>query len=290
MRDLTSNITELIRLTSTSLPADVESALISSMESEELDSLSKNVLRIILENIKIARKESIPLCQDTGTPIFYVHYPEGYRAFYLKNMIRTAVAEATALSYLRPNAVDGLTGENSGNNLGNKYFPVIQLEEIEGDTLTIDLLLKGGGCENVGRQYALPDTSLKAGRDLDGVRRVALDAVFQAQGQGCAPGFLGIAVGGDRGTSYMASKEVFTEKVGSHHPDPEIAELEVRITSDANKLKIGPMGFGGSPTLLGTRITGAHRLPASFFVTISYMCWAYRRRRLTIRGEKVEFS
>ena len=290
MRDLTQNIIELIRLTSTSLPADVESALVSSYNLEKKDSTSKNVLSAILENIKIARERSVPLCQDTGTPIFFVRYPADFRVIHLTSMIRAAVAEATASSYLRPNAVDGLTGVNSGNNLGERHFPTIHFEEIEGDTLTIDLLLKGGGCENVGRQYSLPDASIHAGRDLDGVRKAALDAVFQAQGQGCAPGFLGIAVGGDRGSSYLASKEVFLDKVGNHHPDSEIAELEERITHDANELMIGPMGFGGKPTILGTRITGAHRLPASFFVTISYMCWAYRRRRLTISGENYEIS
>jgi len=290
MRNLTQNIIELIRLTSISLPADVEAALISSFEREQDGSLSKNVLGAILENIKIAREESVPLCQDTGTPNFFVRFPAKYSTIYLTRMIRIAVAEATEKAYLRPNAVDGLTGVNSGNNLGEKHFPSIHFEEIEGDTLTIDLLLKGGGCENVGRQYTLPDMSLHAGRDLDGVRKAALDAVFQAQGQGCAPGFLGIAVGGDRGTSYLASKEVFTEKVGSHHPDPDIAELEKRITLDANELMIGPMGFGGKPTILGTRITGVHRLPASFFVSISFMCWAYRRRRMTVQGEEVSYE
>ncbi len=290
MRDLTGNILELIQLTSTSLPDDVESILTSSYRAEDQNSVSKNVLHSILENVKIARDESVPLCQDTGTPIFYVRYPASYRLHQLTSMIRSAVAAATASSFLRPNAVDGLTGVNSGDNLGGEFFPTIHFEEIEGDSLTIDLLLKGGGCENVGRQYSLPDTNLHAGRDLDGVRKVALDAVFQAQGLGCAPGFLGIAVGGDRGTSYLASKEVFTEKVGSHHIDPVIAELEVRITKEANELMIGPMGFGGKPTILSTRITGVHRLPASFFVTISYMCWAYRRRRLNICGEKSEIS
>ena len=290
MRDLTQNILELIKLASTSLPADVESVLASSVEEEMEGSASENVLRTILENVKLARKESLPLCQDTGTPIFYVSYPANFRALHLTKMIRAAVAEATASFYLRPNAVDSLTGINSGYNLGEKHFPTIHFEEVEGDTLKIDLLLKGGGCENVGRQYTLPDKSLKAGRDLDGVRKAALDAVFQAQGQGCAPGFLGIAVGGDRGTSYLASKEVFLEKVGSHHQDPEIAELEKRITKEANDLMIGPMGFGGKPTILGTRITGVHRLPASFFVTVSYMCWAYRRRRLTLCGESIEIT
>jgi fumarate hydratase class I len=156
--------------------------------------------------------------------------------------------------------------------------------------LTVDLILKGGGCENVGRQYSLPDADLSAGPDLDGVGKAALDAVFRAQGQGCAPGFLGIAVGGDRGTSYLASKEVFFDPVGITHPDPEVAAMEEKITLEANQLGIGPMGFGGKTTVLATRITGAHRLPASFFVSVSYMCWAFRRARMTLTHDQVAYN
>jgi fumarate hydratase, class I len=290
MPDLSAAILELIRLTSTSLPSDVENALNAALEIEAHESTARNALQTITENIRIARKQSTPLCQDTGTPIFYVHHPEKFKTNFLKSVIREAVAEATGLSLLRPNAVDGITGKNSGNNLGDTYFPIIHFDTIDENVLTIDLMLKGGGCENVGRQYSLPNKKLNAGRDLDGVRIVALDAVFQAQGLGCAPGFLGIAVGGDRGTSFLASKEVFFNPVGSHHPDAAIAELEKRITWEANQLGIGPMGFGGKSTILGTRITGLHRLPASFFVTVSFMCWAYRRRRVTITDESVRFS
>jgi fumarate hydratase, class I len=290
MPDLSAAVLELIRLTSTSLPSDVEGKLKTSLEIEDKNSAARNALQTIIHNIEIAREHSTPLCQDTGTPIFYVHHPEKYKTRYLESIIREAVAEATALALLRPNAVDGFTGKNSGNNLGGAYFPIIHFDTVDEETLTIDLMLKGGGCENVGRQYSLPDEKLNAGRDLEGVRIAALDAVCQAQGMGCAPGFLGIAVGGDRGTSYLASKEVFFAPVDSHHPDAAIAELETRITREANQLGIGPMGFGGKTTILGTRITGLHRLPASFFVTVSYMCWAFRRRRLTISDESVQIS
>ena len=290
MRDLTKHILELIRLTSTSLPADVERTLFSAQEKEENGSAAQNVMRSILKNVTIARETSAPICQDTGTPIFFVRYPGSYSTKKLESIIRSAVAEATEKLYLRPNAVNSLTGKNSGDNLGDKFFPVIHFEEIEGETLTIDLLLKGGGCENVSRQYSLPDSHLNAGRDMDGARKVALDAVFQAQGRGCAPGFLGIAIGGDRGTSYLASKEVLLEGLSSHHPDPVVAALEKRITKEANELRIGPMGFGGKSTILRTRIIGLHRLPASYFVSISYICWAFRRHQISITGEKVEFD
>jgi fumarate hydratase class I len=290
MQDLAVGILELIRQTSCSLPPDVEDLLGSALAEEEADSPASNALQAILKNVEMARQASAPICQDTGTPIFYIRYPEFYKIRQLEAQVRTAVAEATKKSTLRQNAVDALTGKNSENNLGGHYFPSLHFEEVDGDTLTIDLILKGGGCENVGRQYSLPDERINAGRDLDGVRKAALDAVFQAQGQGCPPGFLGIAIGGDRGTSYAASKEVFAGKVNDHHPDPQVAALEKRITREANELMIGPMGFGGKSTILSTHITSAFRLPASFFVSVSYMCWAYRRRRMTITDDTVFYE
>jgi len=187
--------------------------------------------------------------------------------------------------------VDAIYDKNSGNNLGGEDFPTIHFEEVDGsEPLTVELMLKGGGCENVGRQYSLPDNSVGAGRDLAGVRKVVLDAVQKAQGQGCAPGILGVSIGGDRGSSYIKSKEVLFSKMGTRNEDPEIAKLEERLTSEANELGIGPMGFGGKTTVLDTKITGMHRLPASYFVTVSYMCWAYRRRKLTVKGEEVEYD
>jgi fumarate hydratase class I len=136
----------------------------------------------------------------------------------------------------------------------------------------------------------LPDNSLGAGRDLAGVRKVVLDAVQKAQGQGCAPGILGVAIGGDRGSSYAKSKEVLFDEIGTRNEDPQLAELEERLTSEANTMGIGPMGFGGQTTIIDTKITGLHRLPASYFVSVSYMCWAYRRRKLTVQGDQVEYN
>lgn len=289
MRDYTPQFLELIRLAATNLPPDVEAAIKNAVKNEETGSAAEGALKTILANVEMARQKSTPICQDTGTPIFYVYYPEGWSTRKLREQIRAATAQATEMSYLRPNAVDAISGKNTGDNLGDDHFPSIHFEEIEGETLIVDLMLKGGGCENVGAQYRLPDGKLGAGRDLEGVRRAALDAVHQAQGQGCAPGILGIAIGGDRGSSYMASKEVLFRMMDETSPDPKLAELEQRITDEANQLGIGPMGFGGNTTVLGTKITGMHRLPASYFVTVSYMCWAYRRRRMTVTGDEVTY-
>jgi fumarate hydratase class I len=290
MRDLTQELIELIRRTSTDLPPDVERALVEARQREAAGSAAKGALDTILQNVELARRESIPICQDTGTPIFYVKHPEGWSTRRLRDQIRAAVAEATKRSYLRPNAVDALTDKNSGNNLGDEAFPTIHFEEVEGDELTVALMLKGGGCENVGAQYSLPSSALGAGRDLAGVRKVVLDAVQKAQGQGCAPGILGVAIGGDRGSSYYASKEVLFRKMDETHPDAKLAALEAQLTEEANRLGIGPMGFGGETTVLGVKMTGMHRLPASFFVSVSYMCWAHRHRRMIVRGEEVIYE
>jgi fumarate hydratase class I len=291
MRDLTNEILELIRLTSSSLPPDVEERLKAAVEKEEPGSAARGALETIMKNVELSRTQSTPICQDTGTPIFYVHYPEGWSTRRLKEQIRAAMAEATKRSYMRPNAVDAIYDKNSGDNLGGDDFPYIHFEEVNADEpLTIELMLKGGGCENVGAQYSLPNAALGAGRDLKGVRKVVLDAVHKAQGQGCAPGILGVAIGGDRGSSYYASKEVLFDEIGTRNPDPKLSALEEQLTGEANQLGIGPMGFGGQTTVIDTKITGLHRLPASYFVSVSYMCWAYRRRKMTVAGDEVSYD
>lgn len=290
MKDLSKPILELIRLAATDLPPDVEASLRQALEREEPGSAARGALETILKNVAMARRDSTPICQDTGTPIFYVRYPEGWSTRRLRKQIQDAVADATRQSFLRPNAVDTLSGVNSGNNIGGAHFPSIHFEEIEGEDLTIELMLKGGGCENVGAQYSLPNSDLEAGRDLSGVRKVVLDAVYKAQGKGCAPGILGVAVGGDRGSSYAGSKEVLLRQMDDANPDPELDTLEQRLTKEANQMGIGPMGFGGQTTVLGTKIKGMHRLPASYFVTVSYMCWAYRRRKMTAHDGQISYS
>lgn len=290
MENLTEHFLELVRLTATNLPPDVHNALLKAYENEEDGSAAKGALDTILKNVKMAREQSTPICQDTGTPLFYVHYPSGMSTIQMRKQIRDAVAQATAKAYLRPNAVDSLTGKNTGNNLGDEHYPTIHFEEIEGDELIVELMLKGGGCENVGAQYKLPDGKFGAGRDLDGVRKVVLDAVNSAQGKGCSPGILGVAIGGDRGSSFLASKEALLRALDEPNEDADLAEFEQTVFEQANQLGIGPMGFGGKTTVLGVKAKSTHRLPASFFVSVSYMCWAYRRRKMVVKNGEVTYS
>jgi fumarate hydratase class I len=283
--DMGEVFVELIRRASTDLPADVEAALRAAQGREEAGSAAAGALATILENVALARANSTPVCQDTGVPIFHVTHSRGVSTREVRAQLEAAVAEATRRAYLRPNAVDPLTGRNSGNNLG-VGFPTCHFEESSGcpqPELRVDLLLKGGGSENVGAQYKLPHAPLKAGRDLEGVRRVVLDAVTRAQGKGCAPGVLGVAIGGDRGTGYVHAKEQLLRRLDDVNPVPELAALEEQLGRDCNELGIGPMGFGGKTTVLGVKIGAYHRLPACYFVSIAYMCWACRRASTTLR-------
>ena len=280
--DLTDSLVELVRRTATDLPADMEEALAEAKASEAAGSAAEGALDAILSNVSLARQHSTPICQDTGTPIFEIFYPVGVSTRLLAQQIRQAAAEATDQAYLRPNAVDSLTGVNSGDNTGED-FPTMHFHEWENDAIRVELLLKGGGCENVSTQYKLPNGGLGAGRDLEGVRRVVLDAVHQAQGKGCEPGVLGVAIGGDRGSSYIKSKQQLLRPLDDNNPDKDLAGLEAQLYEDANELGIGPMGFGGKTTVLGVKVGAQHRLPASYFVSIAYMCWANRRASMDVR-------
>ncbi len=288
MDELVEHFVELIRRASSDLPADVEAALRAARDREVAGSPAASALNTILENVALARSRSAPVCQDTGTPIFYVRHPHGVSTARLRAELEAAVAEATRRAYLRPNAVDSVTGRNSGNNLG-EGFPTFHFEEWEEPVLQVALLLKGGGSENVSTQYSLPYAPLKAGRDLEGVRRVVLDAVFRAQGEGCAPGVLGVAIGADRGTGYVHAKEQLFRPLDDINPVPELAALEERLLRECNELGVGPMGFGGKTTIFGVKIGAYHRLPACYFVTVAYMCWACRRARMEVRDGEVTY-
>jgi fumarate hydratase class I len=183
--------------------------------------------------------------------------------------------------------VDSLTGKNSGDNLGIET-PVIHFEQWEHNDIEVKLILKGGGCENKNIQYSLPcelDHMGKAGRDLAGVRKCILHAVWQAQGQGCAPGAIGVCVGSDRAHGYLLAKTQLFRTLDDVNPNPALAELEAQIMQEANTLGVGPMGFGGKSSLIGCKITAANRLPASFFVSVAYNCWAFRRLGVSLDAE-----
>ena len=282
--DVTLPVLELIRRSTTRLPQDVIEALVASRNAEAEGSRAANTLDTMLENVTLADENLAPLCQDTGTLLFWVRHPYGVSQRKVKQQIRAAVAEATKRSWLRPNCVAAITGKNTGDNMDpfGETHPVVHFEERDEPGIEIVIMQKGGGCENVGAQYRLPDAAIGAGRDLGGVRKCIIDAVNKAQGQGCSPGILGVAIGGDRVVSYERSKELILRKVNSTNPDPKMDAFEKQLKEELNSLGIGPMGYGGVTTALAVFVEELWRHPASFFVSISYMCWSSRRMDLHV--------
>ena len=322
-------IVELYRRMSTELPQDVERALREAREREENDSPGRKAIETILENVRLARERSRPLCQDTGIPVFYVTRPLTTSEHEIKEAILSATREATRAGYLRPNAVDSVTGENSADNVG-VGFPIIHIREqdvaagarrpvafIRADasdeekraflkalnakeelgpfagaqeSVVIEAMLKGGGCENVGMRYRLPDASLRAARDLEGVRRCVLAAVHAAQGRACPPYVVGVALGGARDSTAALAKRQLLRTLDDASPLAPLAELEAKLTDETNLLGIGPAGLGGRTTVLAVKAASEHRHPASFFVEVSFGCWAMRRARAVIAQTGVRYE
>ena len=278
----------LIRDTSSKIPDDVLRAIAAARRRERRGSSAAAVLGTVLENCALAQEKGVPLCQDTGTLTFFVD--RALRGRVTPASLRRAVARATALGYLRRNCIDPVDGKSYDDNCaeGAPVVHYVDAGEVPGlPPRGVALIMKGGGSENMSRQYSLPDAGLGAGRDLAGVKACILDAVKRALGYGCSPGILGVAVGGDRATGFETAKAQLLRPLdekprAGDARERALARLEREVLREANALGIGPMGLGGATTLLGVKIAARPRVPASFFVTVAYMCWACRRRIISL--------
>src|SRR5437660_9468656 len=280
------SVLQLIVKTSTDLPPDVRAAMKTSLVAEPTATRASQALTIIAQNIDLAVDGEGAICQDSGMPTFEIKVPVGANQIWMRQQIREAIAEATRRGKLRPNSVDSITGRNSGDNLG-PGMPIVHFDQWEKPDVEIKLILKGGGCENTNAQYAVPVELPhlgRADRTLEGVKKCILHAVWQAQGKGCAPGAVGVCIGGDRTSGYTHAKEQLFRTLDDVNPDPRLAELEAFIMSKVNDLEIGTMGFGGKVTLIGCKVGALNRLPASFFVSVAYDCWAFRRLGVSLNA------
>ena len=291
-KKLTESLLELIIQTSTNLTDDVKAAIYKAQLEEEVGGRASMILSTVVNNITDAKETTLPICQDTGMPAFYIHTPIGVNQLEIQEAANDAIVEATRLGKLRPNSVDSITGVNTGNNLGVNV-PIFTFEQWEKDEIEVKLILKGGGSENQSAQYSLPaqiEGLGSAGRDLDGIRKCILHAVYNAQGHGCAAGFIGEGIGGDRASSYGLAKKQLFRRLDDVNEMPELPELENYILDAANQLDIGMMGMGGKKTLLGCKIGANNRIAPSFFVSVAYNCWAFRRRAILIDPNTSEIT
>ena len=281
--EIEEKIAGLIRRTSSRLSADVLQALAAAIRREAKGSSARMILETLVRNAAVARRKGTPMCQDTGTLTFFVD--ERLRGLVTPAAVKKAVAVATEKGWLRRNTIDSVSGRSINSNTCDGA-PVIHYVPAKSRRAapTVTLLMKGGGSENMSRQYSLPDAALGAGRDLEGVRRCVLDAVHKAQGYGCAPGILGVCVGGDRACGFEEAKHQLLRRLDDTNRDPALARLEKRLVKEANALGIGPKGLGGKTTVLGVKIGSRPRVPASFFVTVAYLCWAARRQSMRLKG------
>ena len=273
------SLIKLITETATNLPPDVRQAMGAALKEESPATQSSLALNIIASNIDMAQEDEGPICQDTGMPTFFIKTPVGFNQLKFREDIRQAIVETTKRGKLRPNSVDPITGKSASDNLG-PGTPIIHFDQWEKDDVEVRLILKGGGCENTNSQYSVPcnlDHLGRADRNLEGIRKCILHGVWQAQGRGCAPGAIGVCVGGDRTSGYEHAKLQLFRPLDDTNPDPVLAKLEEEIMDEANKLGVGTMGFGGKVSLIGCKIAKLNRLPASFFVSVAYDCWAFRR-------------
>ncbi len=263
----------------TRLPVDVVDAL-KRAQSVEGSEPAKAQLEAILSNIEIARVESIPMCQDTGIPSFFVEAGvDSPHLAMLRSAITDAVAAATAAIPLRPNTVQPFTGENPGNNLG-RFMPPIDWELVDDDTVTIAVLPKGGGSENMSTLKML-----SPGVGIGGIKKAVVDHVIACGGKPCPPTIIGVGIGGGADVAMKLGKRAVLRGIGSRHPEQVVAELEEELLELINMSGVGPMGLGGVTTALAVHVEYAFRHPASLPLGIVIQCWAARRAKVHLAAD-----
>ncbi|MCW3985833.1 MAG: fumarate hydratase [Candidatus Bathyarchaeota archaeon] len=274
----------LLRFAVTELPKDVKEALQKAYQ-EETSEAGKTQLKAILDNVALAQRTRTPMCQDTGTIIFYIKAgAEVKNLDKIENALRNATKRATNEVPLRPNAVDPFKQKNTGNNTG-RNIPYINWEIVPGNTLEITVLPKGGGSENV-----CVTTMLVPGEGIKGLKKFVIDSVIKAGSKPCPPNILGVAIGGGTDISMKLAKKALLRPLNHPNSDPEIAKLEKELLEAANQTGIGPMGLGGKFTVLSVNIDYAARHPASYPAAVAFNCWAARRATARIHpGGRVEY-
>ncbi|NPD88397.1 MAG: fumarate hydratase [Asgard group archaeon] len=271
---------QLLKIAATKLPTEVKETLVDS-EEKTVGALGRSQLQAINENVRIAEATSKPMCQDTGLVSFFVKIGD---KFPLRSEVKTALINATKKATsdvpLRPNAVDMFKG-NTKNNVGLRgYVPWFYFDLVEGDSLEIIALPKGGGSSNVGKMKMIPP-----GKGIKGVKEFVVEALAAAGPLACPPYTVGVGVGGGEDMCMNLAKKALLRPLFVYHKDETIADLEKELLHTLNKLEIGAMGLGEGPSILDVHMEFAARHPASLPVGVVISCWALRHAGATIDKE-----
>ncbi len=271
-----AQIEEAILRASVMIPRDVEDALARAAQKEDT-AIARSQLAAILEDVEVARDERRPICQDTGIVSFYVTagYDFPHTAAIVRQLGRSLVNSTKGIP-LRPNTTHPLAGSNPGDNTGPN-MPMVDVMFAEGDSMTIDVLPKGGGSENQSFLFMLTPAE-----GIKGFRKRLVDHIQKAGGKPCPPLILGIGLGSPADLALRLAKRALARPLGRHHPEKVVADLEAAVADDLNDLGVGPMGLGGRTTVLDVHVEYTYRHPASFPVALAVQCWADRRARVTV--------
>jgi len=272
-------IIELLKRAECNLPKDVESALEKALKAER-NEIAGIQLRNILDNVRYARENEIPICQDTGILRFYVKLGTDPDINHeeVEKVIYRAVERATEEIPLRPNSVDAITR----NNLGN--IPEIEFEFIKENFIEITAFPKGAGAENMSALEMLTPSE-----GVDGVKDFVLETVSTAGGNPCPPTIVGVGIGGLSDAAMKLAKRALLRTVGEKNPNKKIAKLESELLMEINQLQIGPMGLGGNTTSLAVNIETAPCHTGSLPVAVNLQCWANRKATVRILEDGVEW-
>ena len=268
--EITKVVRDLFIDANVNLGEDVVAALHKALEREE-SAVGKEVLTELLENARIAKKEGLPVCQDTGLAVVFIELGQDVhlKGGDLTEAINEGVRQSYQDGYLRPSLCHCFSRQNTGDNTP----AVIHLEMVPGDSVKIIVLPKGGGSENMsGMMMLAPSVG------LEGVKEYVIRQVQESGANPCPPIIVGVGIGGTLDQAAHIAKKALLRPIGSNNTDPEIAAIEVDLLARINDLGIGPSGYGGTVTALAVHVDMIPCHIASLPVAVNIQCHAHRHK------------
>lgn len=274
-KTITNAVARLIVEASEKLTPDVIRAL-KKAERAEKKPRAKRVLAAILENARVARRERVPICQDTGLAVIFCELGNEVRikGGTLEEAIQEGIRKGSRIGHLRQSVVHHpIKRKNTGTNSPG----VVHIKTVRGNRLRLSVILKGFGCENKSGVHMLNPTA-----GVEGIKKVVLDFVKKAGPDACPPFTIGVGIGGTMEKASLLAKEALLEPIGKRDRNPILAKLERELLGEINKLGIGPLGFGGKTTALDVKLEAYPTHIAGLPVAVNISCHAHRHASATL--------